>query len=224
MTIEPLPVPSLLGPGRPGLSKEEVAANHRERILYAAARLAEKKGYSATTIADITRTAGVDGRAFYAAFADKQEAFMAVHELGVQQVMSATAGAFFTGASWPERIWAAGRAFTGFLQSNPMIAHVGFVEAYAVGPAAVQRVEDSHVTFTIFLQEGYQEKPRRTPPSRLALEAIITCIFEIVYREARSRPDDPRVSGMLGHMAFLALAPFLGAVEANAFIGGKLES
>ena len=220
LAVGPLPAPSPLGPGRPGLSKEEVAANHRARILHAAAQLAEKKGYNATTIADITRLAGVDGRAFYAAFADKQDAFMAVHELGAQQVMNATAGAFFSGASWPERVWEAGRAFSGFLQSNPMIAQVGFVEAYAVGPGAVQRVEDSHITFTIFLQEGYQQKPPRTPPSRLALEAIITSIFEIVYREARGRKE-PQVTGMLGHMVFLALAPFLGADEANRFIDEK---
>lgn len=218
---EQLGAPSPLPPGRPGLSMEEAAANRRQRILYAAARLAEKQGYNATTTADITRLAGVDGRAFYAAFADKQDAFMAVHELGVQQVMDATATAFFTGASWPERIWEAGKAFTGLLQSNPMFAHVGFVEAYAVGPAAVQRIEDSHVTFTIFLQEGYQQLPRRAPPSRLGLEAIITSIFEIVYREARAGRD-PRLTGMLAHMAFLALAPFLGAEEANQFIDGRL--
>ncbi len=150
---------------------------------------------------------------------------MAVHELGVQQVMSATAGAFFAGASWPERIWEAGRAFTGFLQSNPMIAHVGFVEAYAVGPGSGPASRGQpRARSRSSCRRAIRQKPRRTPPSRLALEAIITSIFEIVYREARSRPDDPRVSGMLGHMAFLALAPFLGAVEANAFIGGKLES
>lgn len=222
LALGPLPAPGPLPPGRPALSREEVAANHRDRILHAAAQLAEQKGYNATTIADITRNAGVDGRAFYAAFADKQEAFMAVHEIGVQHVMSATAGAFFTGSSWPERIWEGGRAFAGFLERNPMIAHVGFVEAYAVGPAAVQRVEDSHVTFTIFLQEGYQRKPRPKPPTRLALEAIITSIFEIVYREAR-RSEDPRPTDMLGHMAFLALAPFLGAEDANEFINGRLE-
>jgi AcrR family transcriptional regulator len=222
LELGPLPAPGPLPPGRPALSKAEVAANHRERILHAAAQLAEQKGYNATTIADITREAGVDGRAFYAAFADKQEAFMAVHEIGVQHVMSATAGAFFTGSSWPERIWAGGRAFAGFLERNPMIAHVGFVEAYAVGPAAVQRVEDSHVTFTIFLQEGYQQQARPEPPSRLALEAIITSIFEIVYREAR-RSEDPRPTDMLGQMAFLALAPFLGAEQANEFINGRLE-
>jgi AcrR family transcriptional regulator len=214
--------PTPLGAGRPDLSKEEVAANHRQRILYAAARLAENKGYNATTVADITTQAGVDGRAFYSAFADKQDAFMAVHELGVQQVMSATASAFFTGASWPERIWAAGGAFAGFLQSNPMIAHVGFVEAYAVGPAAVQRVQDSHVAFTIFLQEGYQHEPARTPPSRLVLEAIITTVFEIVYRQARTG-EDPHLTGVLGHIVFMVLPPFLGAAEANRFIQERLK-
>ncbi len=214
----PAPTAQPLAPDAP---TKDLAANHRQRILYAAAQLAESKGYNATTIADITRLAGVDGRAFYGAFADKQDAFMAVHEIGVQQVMSATAEAFFTGASWPERMWAAGLAFAGFLERNTMIAHVGFVEAYAVGPGAVQRVEDSHVTFTIFLQEGYQQQPARTPPARLALEAIITCIFEIVYRQARASRK-PRVSGMLGPMAFLALAPFMGAEEADRLIDRQL--
>jgi AcrR family transcriptional regulator len=224
LTDTQLRVPAALPPGRPGVSKEEVAENHRQRILLAAARLAEKKGYTATTVAEITKLARVDGRAFYAAFSDKQEAFMAVHEIGVQQVMSATAGAFFAGgSSWPERIWEAGRALFQFLENNPLIAHVGFVEAYAVGPGAVQRVEESHVTFTIFLQEGYQHEPQASTPSRLALEAIITTIFEFVYHQTRTS-DEPQISGLIGQMAFLAMAPFLGAAEANRFIDERLSA
>jgi AcrR family transcriptional regulator len=157
--------PAALGPGRPRLSPEEVAGNHRQRILFAAADLAEQKGSTATTIADITKLAGIDGRAFYSAFDTKQDTFMAVHELGFQEVMAVTAGAFFAGTSWPERSWEAGRAFTQFLEQNPTIAHVGFVEAYAVGPGAVQRVEDSHTAFTMFLQEGYQYAPDPDPPA-----------------------------------------------------------
>jgi AcrR family transcriptional regulator len=218
----PLPLPAPLPPGRPR-AQEVVAENHRQRILHAAATLAETQGYNATTIADITRVAGVDARAFYALFGDKQDAFMAVHELGVEQVMAATAGAFFAGASWPERIWKGALAFTAFLERNPLLTQVGFVEAYAVGPGAVRRVEDSHVTFTIFLQEGYQHDRGAGGPSRLALEAIITTVFEIVYRRARG-PAQPEISGMLPHIAFLALAPFLGAAEANEFIGAQLAA
>jgi AcrR family transcriptional regulator len=215
--------PRQLGPGRPGLSSEEVAANHRERILVAAAELAASQGYTATTIADITRRAGIDGRAFYALFVDKQEAFMTVHELGIQQVLNITATAFFSGASWPERIWEAARAFTQFLQSDPLTTHVGFVEAQAVGPAAAQRVQDSHIAFSIFLQEGYLHVADRPPPAPAALEAIVTTIFELVYHQARAR-EKPKISGLLGHVSFLCLAPFLGAAEANRFLDTKVAT
>ncbi|MGO8905541.1 MAG: TetR/AcrR family transcriptional regulator [Solirubrobacteraceae bacterium] len=219
----PRRAPGPLPPGRPERTREEVAENHRQRILHAAAVLAERKGYNATTIADITRLAGVDGRVFYSSFTDKQDAFMTVHELGFQQVMNVTAHAFFSGASWPERIWEGGRAFVQFLENEPLITHVGFVEAHAVGPGAAQRVEDSHIAFTMFLQEGYRHQPSpEAAPSQVALEAIITTIFELVYHQAR-RSAEPQLSTLMGHVAFLAMAPFLGAVEANRFIDANLR-
>lgn len=220
----PLQEPAALAPGRRRRSEEEVAENHRQRLMFAAARLAASRGYSATTIADIAKLARVDGRVFYAMFTDKQDAFMAVHEHGYQQVMAVTAAAFFAGKSWPERNWEAGRAFTQYLERNPLVAHVGFVEAYAVGPGAVQRVEDSHLAFAMLLQEGYQHG-NKAPP-RLVLEAIITAIFEIVYRQTRaadaSLDGAPALAGLLAHLTFLVLAPFCGAEEANAYIAGKV--
>jgi AcrR family transcriptional regulator len=216
----PMQAPMALGPGRPRMSQEQVAANHRQRILYAAAQLAEKRGYTATTISEITKLARVDGRAFYSLFSDKQDAFMTVHELGFQEIMAVTAGAFFSAATWPERSWEAARAFTQFLQRNPTVAHVGFVEAFAVGEGAIQRVEDSHVAFTMFLQEGYQLHPRN-PPSRLALEAIIKTIFEIVYHHARANPR-PQLATLAPHLTFLWIAPFTGAAEASEFIEEQL--
>jgi AcrR family transcriptional regulator len=52
-------MPPLLGPGRPRIPEEEIAENHRLRILYAVARLAETKGYTATTVADVAQLASV---------------------------------------------------------------------------------------------------------------------------------------------------------------------
>jgi AcrR family transcriptional regulator len=220
-TASALRAPPPLPPGRPRLSAEQIAANHRGRILAAAGQLAERQGYAETTIADITRVARIDGRAFYSQFADKQDAFMAVHELGFQELMAVTAGAFFGGASWPERTWEAGRALTAFLEQNPTLTHVGFIEAYAVGPRAVQRVEDSHTAFTIFLQEGYQYAGGDGGPSRVALGAVIASVFEIIYRQARMS-GKPKVRGTLPLMVYLWLAPFVGVGEANAFVEAKV--
>jgi|HubBroStandDraft_2_1064218.scaffolds.fasta_scaffold03144_6 AcrR family transcriptional regulator len=217
-----LRAPPALGPGRPRLSEEEVAENHRQRIMFATSQIVQERGYTAATVSEITRVAGVDGRAFYRLFADKQEAFSAIHELGFQYLMAATAGAFFAGKSWPERIWEAFRATAQSIDDTPTFAHVAFVEAYAVGPRGIQRVEDSHIAFTIFLQEGYRvQSEGETPPSRLALEAIITTIFEIIYVQTRASAK-PKTDALLAHFVHLCLAPFIGADATNQFVDEKL--
>jgi AcrR family transcriptional regulator len=215
----PLRAPEVLKPGRPRLPPADVAENQRLRILFATATLAAEQSYAASTVADILKLAGVDGRTFYAQFAGKQEAFMAVHEIGVQRVLWVTGQAFFSGSSWPERVWEAVRAFAQFLDINPLIARVGFMEAYAAGPAAVQRAEDSHLAFTMFLQEGYQHVPQ-SGLSRLSLEAIVMTIFEMVYSRVQTQGETDTAS-LLAPMSHLCLAPFLGAGQATQFIDSR---
>jgi AcrR family transcriptional regulator len=212
--------PAALAPGRPSISSAEVARNQRERILYATAEVAAGKGYTATTVADITSAAGVDRRVFYAYFRDKQHAFLAVHELGFQQLMAVCASAFFSGSSWPERIWEGLRAGTHFDATYPVLAHICHIEAHAVGSPAIQRVEDSHAAFTIFVQEGGLHTS--TPPPRSALDAIGATIFEIGYRQARQRQIHqlPRLTPLA---AYLVLTPFLGRATACDFIDHKLR-
>jgi AcrR family transcriptional regulator len=212
-------MPALFPPGRPRVSQEQVIENHRLRILYATARLVHERGLAATRVEDITRAASVDGRVFYRQFSDKQDAFVASHELGFQQVMDVTSKGFFSGASWPERSWEGGRALTQLLQANPLVGRVGFVEAYAVGPAR-QRIEDSHTAFVYFLQEGLVQESLVGDPTRVAMEAIISAIFEIIYLQARS--EQPRFAAMLPYIAHLWLTPFMGVKRADAFIERQL--
>jgi len=209
-------MPNVFPPGRPRLSESEIAENHRLRVLWAAARLAEQKGYLLTKVADITKLARVDGQVFYRLFSDKQEAFTVVHELGFQEVMNVTAKAFFSVSSWPARSWEAGAAFTQLLQENKLVANLGFVEAYAIGPSAVQRIEDNQSAFLFFLQEGLMQVSDGESPSRLAMEAVISSVFELVYLQARR--SKPAIAGMLPYIAHLWLTPFLGVDDANAFI------
>jgi AcrR family transcriptional regulator len=213
--------PGVLPPGRPRLSEEEVAENHRLRILNAAARLAESKGYTATTVAEITKLASVDGSVFYRHFSDKQEAFTALHELGFQQVMDVTAKAFFAAEGWPQRSWDAGHALTQLLQANPLVAHIGFVEAYAVGPGAVQRIEDSHTAFMFFLQEGLVHTSEEDAPTRVAMEAIVVSVFEIIYLRIRAG-EEPQIGAALPDIMHMWLTPFLGTSAADEFIERQL--
>jgi AcrR family transcriptional regulator len=212
--------PPVIPPGRSRLSNGEISRNQRERILYATAGVAAAKGYTVTTIADITAAAGVDRRVFYKHFQDRQQAFLAVHEFCVQQMMAVTASAFFSVSAWPERAWEAIRAATQFQATHPLVAHVALVESHAVGASAIQRIDDSRTAFTIFFQEGNQHTS--DPSSQVAMEAILGAIFEICYRRARAGQGD-QISRTACNGAYIMLAPFLGPAQANEFIDQKLR-
>jgi AcrR family transcriptional regulator len=211
--------PTPLGPGRPRLTTAEVARNQRDRILYATATVAASKGYAATTVADIAASAGLDRRIFYAHFQDKRQAFLIMHESALRHAMALAAEAFFSGTTWPERIWEGIHASAQFAASYPVLTRVAFVDSHAVGPAAIQRVEDSRAAFMIFLEEGHRHTD--TPLPRCSLQAIVATIFDIGHREALER-DSQLMPRLVPHAAYIALAPFLGPRMANQFIDGKL--
>ncbi len=216
----PLRAPDPVGSGHRRLSRSEVAENHRQRLLLAAATLAETKGYAATSVADIARVAGVDQRVFYRVFADKEAAFGALHELLFRHIMAVTATGFIAGESWPERVWEAGRAFASYVEQNPTLAHASFVDSHAGGTSMVQRVEQLVCGFTIFLQEGYQYTSRRKPPSSV-IDVIVRSIFELDYVQVRESRLD-QLSGLMPHVTFIAVAPFIGATTANELIEGMV--
>jgi AcrR family transcriptional regulator len=216
----PLRPPPALSPGRPRRSAPRVSENHRLRIIFATAETVRRVGYAAATVAEIARTAGVDGRVFYQQFAGKQEAFEAVRELAFQNAMAVTAGAFFAKDDWPRRVWQAGATFTQYLQENPALTYACVVESHAGSPATVQRFQDLVAGFTIFLQEGYEYQPRRpSAPSAVALEAVAQASLEILYRQARSS-SSPEMAGLLAHVAYLSLTPFVGVATASELIAG----
>jgi AcrR family transcriptional regulator len=216
----PLRAPPALPPGRPRRSALSAAENQRLRILFATAEIVRRDGYAATTVVEITRAAGVDGRVFYKLFSGKQEALAGVRELAFQNSMAVTAGAFFAGGDWPARVWRAGATFTQYLQENPGLTHACIVESHAGSPETAQRLQDLVAGFTIFLQEGYDYQPRRqTVPSTVALEAIAQANLEILYRQALG-DSSSAMTELLAHLAYVSLTPFVGTTKASELIAG----
>jgi AcrR family transcriptional regulator len=212
----PLRTPAPLAPGRPRGSASSVVENHRLRIIFATAEIIPRDGYPAASVAEITRAARVDSRIFYSLFAGKHDAFRALREFAFQNAMAVTAGAFFAVQQWPRRVWEAARAFTHFLEQNRALTDACLIESDAGGPETVQRFEELVAGCTIFLQEGYHYQPhaRGRPPSRVALDAIAQAELEIIYRQIR-RGTDSSVAELAGQVAFVCLAPFLGAAKAS---------
>lgn len=207
LAIEPLPR------GRHGLSPSVVARSQRTRIIFAVAQVTMEKGYADTTVADIVSTAGVAKEAFYKHFADKQHAFLEAQQHFTQDILDLCVASYFTPDEWPERLWAGLITLLGLIAANQAIAHLRLVECYAAGPEAIRRAEEITRSFTIFLEEGYRQRPEARALPRLYSQAIAGAVFEIIQREvaAGRSADAPR---LLPQITYICLAPFIGPDEA----------
>lgn len=72
--------PGPLRPGRHGMTREEVAASQRMRLLLSITQVVGERGYAGTTIAHISNGADVSKKTFYAHFRDKEHCFLSAYE------------------------------------------------------------------------------------------------------------------------------------------------
>jgi AcrR family transcriptional regulator len=193
----------------------------RERILRATAASVRKQGYRATTVADIAVAAGVSRPGFYNEFPGKAEAFVAAYEDTFQRILAVCTPAFFLPGAWPERVWNGVQAATRLLAREPLFAYLGFVESYAIGPNFASRVHDTQLAFTMFLEDGYRQRPQAASLSRACSTLVSTTIFETGFQASR-HATSLTIQRMQPLAVYLALAPFIGLDAAGEFIEDRL--
>ncbi|HEV7481786.1 MAG TPA: TetR/AcrR family transcriptional regulator [Solirubrobacterales bacterium] len=124
---------------RSGLSRAEVIADQRRRILEGLALALAYHGYEDTKITDIVELAGISRPTFYEHFESKDSCFAAAYEDGVQRLSEAVEAAGGK-AERSARLSAGLGAGLEFLASSPPLAHLLLVESLAAArPARLER-------------------------------------------------------------------------------------
>ncbi len=222
-TIVTLSPPQRPGRGRSSRSREQSAANQRERILHATAAVCAEQGYAATSVADVVAAAGVAREVFYTHFRDKQDAFVTAYETGFQGLMSATVAAFFTSAPWPERVWSALCVYADFMANYPTFAYLGMVESHTVSQELIDLVDERVMAFTLFLEEGQRPPYRTEPLANVVPEAIAMAIYEVTSHMLRHGRGE-EIPGLVPLIAYVVLSPYLGASAAALFVEEQLRA
>ncbi len=195
----------------------------RERLVRATAETIREKGYRNVAVADIVAAAGVSRRSFYNIFPTKSAAFIAAYEQAFQQAVAACTPAFFTPRTWPERVWHGAQAFTSFFSREPLLAYIGFVECYAIGPDFERRVHDTQLAFTLFLEDGYRQRPEAQSLSRACSALTAAMVLELGFHGNRHGPG-LNMRPLQPLAVFIALAPFIGSQAAGDFVESKLAA
>jgi AcrR family transcriptional regulator len=218
----PLRASAMSADGRSRCSPERLRESRRRQIIFAAAEAIDGCGYRDTTVRMIARSAGVDTRVFYSLFDGKEKLLREANDLLFGHVIAATAGAFAGGESWPERVWLAAGALTESLELNPSLTRVALLQSSAAGASNARRVARFTNAFAIFLQEGRQQSLSEpdAPPSALPAltqQAIATAVVELLCRQSRTAAQ-PDLAGLSARIAFISLAPYIGAADAGAYL------
>ncbi len=206
---------STIAPLDPVLARATLS--HRERILHAVVSLASEGGYGVLSIPAISARAGTSNEAFYASFADKQDAFLAAFDEAAQRAMVPTAQAFAAAPTWPEAVHAAIETLLQYAVTDHVFTRLAFFEILTGGPAATERAEQSLDAFATMLAPGYQ---RHSDVPAVVGEAIIGGIWNVIQHEvAHGRAD--RLPELAGELTYIALTPFLGAGQAARIAAGQ---
>jgi len=164
--------------GRHRLTREEVFASQRGRMLKAMALAVGDKGYTGIAVADVVAGAGVSRETFYQHFADKEECFLAAYEMAVDTMRQAMADALAGRPADPlARFDRALRAYLDLLSSEGAIARVFLVDVYAAGPRALERRREVQDDFVDVIAEIFAAK---TAGDRFACEALVAAISSMV--------------------------------------------
>jgi AcrR family transcriptional regulator len=196
-----------LRPG-PGVPREDVVANQKERLYVAMVAVVAEKGYQASTVADLVAVSGVSSRTFYDLFVDKQACFLATMEAIIGAAIAyATqrAGAPVEDAapggidlpdaapasgSWEDRARAGLASFVQMVAAQPAAARLVMVEAYAAGPEALVPLENAVAGFEWLTEQIIAQSPERAGMPKELTMALMGAQQEMVrnrLREGRER-------------------------------------
>lgn len=200
--------------GRHGLPREIVERSQRERLLVAVARVTARKGYDATTVADILGEAGVGRESFYEIFDDKLDCMLAAHKVLVDDLEQRVREAYTASGPWPGRMREALAATLRWFAADPDAARFVLVELSAVGPAFHSTFRAEYARFTELIDEGLADggpSPALTQATQLAVGAILARIYEEVVLDRAA--ELPR---LLPDLTYNLLVPFVGEEVARA--------
>jgi AcrR family transcriptional regulator len=177
--------------GRHKLSRDEVLASQRGRLLRAMEELVGEHGYESTTVPLVIKAARVSTATFYRFFSDKVDCFIALCEERGEALLGALtpneeAQRTFTAR---ERLDRGVDAYLRWWQANPAMARAYFVELPTAGPRAIAERDRQYERFAalnrIVATNSRRAIPDAPEPPEADVRASVIVTTELIASEIR---------------------------------------
>ncbi len=189
--------------------REALLQRHRSRILDAVALCFAERGYHDTSVDQVVATAKTSKSAFYAVFANKEQAFAALLDREGERLLHAVEQAIVAEPDPRNQARRAIATFVNTCAANRATARILLVDSVGTSPAIEQTRRRLHARFADMILA--QARARLQTP-RIDLEviayALVGAVNEAVVRLLETGRADPQpVVDALDHLAARALQP-----------------
>jgi AcrR family transcriptional regulator len=153
------------------------------RILRAAAQTFARRGYTASSVEEITTRAGMSRRTFYRLFENREDVFAALYVEVTRRVLAHLDAAHDAAASPLEAARSRIEAYLEILASHRGLARVMLVDVQAAGPRLARERERVHAEFAQRIARAWAELAAEglaEEPHPLSARALVGAVNEVV--------------------------------------------
>ncbi len=213
-----IPLYRKLRPRPNGLGKEEVESNQRARLFGAMIESVAIRGYGATSVAELSRLAGVSKRTFYERFSNKEACFLATHDKIVECVVERMVAARRTEQDWEAGLRRFVEAFVLAVADQPKAARLALVEAPGAGAAALARADGSRRRLERMVASIFDEAPHGVGLPPAVVKGIVCGLERVVRRRLLEDRvyELPALAGELASWALSYASPAVAELPASA--------
>jgi AcrR family transcriptional regulator/DNA-binding MarR family transcriptional regulator len=185
----------------------------RARLLDATFAVVGEAGYRGMAVRAVTERAGISSKTFYDLFADREDCFLAAFDHGVDRLAAVASPAYAAEKDWAASIRAGLGALLGFLDGEPALRTLVFVEALGAGPRVLARRAEVLQEIAAVVDEGRVGMKGGGELPLLTGEGVVGAAFGLIH----TRLLQPRLgpsSGLLNELMATIVLPYRGRAAA----------
>jgi AcrR family transcriptional regulator len=195
--------------GRETISRAELAAHQRERVISTLIPVFARRGYQGSTVDDLLASGKVGVGNFYSLFGGKEDSFLACFDRVVTEASAAVEAAVAPASAWDERTYLGLTTLLDRICAEPGQARIVFVEAQSAGAEATARYNALVDRAVDWLARGRGKHPGAADlPPRFEQAAVSGLCFYLQQCLLEARKLSAR--DLLGETAGLLLEPIVG--------------
>lgn len=186
--------------------------SRRDKLLEAMVRVVGRKGYDATSVADVIAEAGTSRTTFYKNFDDKHDCFLAAYEAMVARVFATIVAECDGERPWVSRVRKGLETLIEIFALEPELARTAVVEVAVAGADARQLHWDAVNRFKGYLEAGRDVESDKELPEQISVMAV-GAVSGLIFDElVAGRAEQLRE--LMPDLLFAMLVPYLGPTAA----------